>query len=83
MCQLIEIPSDEQYHIIGTKPAIDNDIVAHHIIVYGCDELGECTVKHFLNGKCGRTLRCPPEWKQNSPPKKKIVLKKLIELSHC
>ena len=47
MCQLVEIPGDQQYHIIGTKPAIDNNIVAHHIVVYGCDELGEYTLKVY------------------------------------
>ena len=42
MCQLVKLPDDQEYHMIGSKPAIDNDRVAHHIIVYGCDELGKC-----------------------------------------
>ena len=40
MCQLVKLPDDQEYHIIGTIPKIDNLQVAHHILLYGCDENG-------------------------------------------
>jgi len=36
ICQKYEIPSDKMYHLIATKPIIDNAYVMHHTILYGC-----------------------------------------------
>ena len=35
-----ELPQDGDYHMIATKPFIDNEYVMHHILLYGCDETG-------------------------------------------
>ena len=47
MCQLVKLPDDKEYHIIGTKSKIDNLQVAHHIIIYGCEDAGK--FKTFIN----------------------------------
>ena len=40
-CQYFELPSDQDYHLIASKPYIDNANIMHHIVVYGCgDEVG-------------------------------------------
>ena len=40
-CQYFELPSDQDYHLIATKPYIDNANIMHHIVVWGCaDEVG-------------------------------------------
>ena len=40
MCQMMKIPDDQEYHTIAMKPAIDNEQVAHHMIMYRCPEEG-------------------------------------------
>ncbi|XP_071155959.1 tyramine beta-hydroxylase-like [Mytilus edulis] len=37
-CLLFEFPQDQDYHIVATKPVIDNKHVMHHILLFGCDE---------------------------------------------
>lgn len=39
-CLLFEFPQDQDYHIVATKPVIDNKHVMHHILLFGCDESG-------------------------------------------
>ena len=39
-CMTFELPQDGDYHMIATKPFIDNEYVMHHILLYGCDETG-------------------------------------------
>ena len=42
VCQIFELPSDGDYHIIASEPVIDNVNVLHHILVYGIpDPLGK------------------------------------------
>lgn len=36
MCLNKELPRSDDYHIIATKPSIDNAAVMHHIAVFGC-----------------------------------------------
>lgn len=40
MCQLFDLSSigNNTYHMIGTKPIIDNEDITHHILLFGCDE---------------------------------------------
>jgi dopamine beta-monooxygenase len=38
MCQMFELPSDGDYHVIATEPVIDNANVMHHVIVRMCTE---------------------------------------------
>jgi hypothetical protein len=42
MCQMFDIPSEGDWHVIGNIPLIDNANVMHHTVVYLCtDEEGE------------------------------------------
>ncbi|KAJ8300436.1 hypothetical protein KUTeg_021955 [Tegillarca granosa] len=34
----VELPIDGDYHLVGSKPFLDNVHVVHHIELYGCDE---------------------------------------------
>ncbi|XP_061195555.1 tyramine beta-hydroxylase-like [Saccostrea echinata] len=36
MCQILQWPSEGDYHVIGSKPLIDNSDVAHHVVAFGC-----------------------------------------------
>lgn len=36
LCQTFDIPNDKEYHMLATKPLIDNAYVMHHTILYGC-----------------------------------------------
>nr|KAG5701886.1 hypothetical protein BaRGS_014951 [Batillaria attramentaria] len=51
MCFNFELPDDQEYHLIATKPVIDNDNVMHHMGLTGCSdsasmrsEPSECTM---------------------------------------
>ncbi|KAK3087134.1 hypothetical protein FSP39_002131 [Pinctada imbricata] len=37
-CQILVFPQDNDYHIIGTRPLIDNKDITHHILLFGCNE---------------------------------------------
>ncbi|XP_046567590.1 DBH-like monooxygenase protein 1 homolog [Haliotis rubra] len=41
ICMIFNVPSDQDYHYIGSKPLIDNENVMHHVIVYGCSDTSE------------------------------------------
>lgn len=40
MCMKFKLPTDGDYHIIAEEPVIDNDHVVHHMIMFGCQDLG-------------------------------------------
>lgn len=40
MCLVFDFPQDGDYHVVATKPVIDNHHVMHHILLFGCDETG-------------------------------------------
>lgn len=37
-CLIFEFPQDGDFHIVASKPVIDNHHVMHHILLFGCDE---------------------------------------------
>ena len=37
MCMTFDLPQDGDFHVIADQPNIDNEYVAHHILIYGCD----------------------------------------------
>merc|ERR550532_764057 len=42
MCQHFSLPDvSRDYHVIGSKPIIDNAYVMHHTLLFGCDEAME------------------------------------------
>ncbi|XP_046567536.1 DBH-like monooxygenase protein 1 [Haliotis rubra] len=41
ICMIFDVPSDQDYHYIGSKPLIDNENVMHHVVVYGCSDTSE------------------------------------------
>lgn len=48
MCQAFDIPSDKDYHLVATESRIDNINIAHHMVIYGCEDSGMCTIEHTL-----------------------------------
>ncbi|XP_056001096.1 tyramine beta-hydroxylase-like isoform X2 [Ostrea edulis] len=36
MCQILPWPVEGDFHVIGSKPRIDNDDITHHIVAFGC-----------------------------------------------
>ena len=40
-CMLFDLPADQDYHIVGDQPFVDNLEVMHHILVYGCDVISK------------------------------------------
>ncbi|XP_060064280.1 DBH-like monooxygenase protein 1 homolog [Ylistrum balloti] len=38
LCLLIDLPSDDDYHLIAVEPVLDNVDVIHHIIMYAMDD---------------------------------------------
>lgn len=40
MCMKFKLPADGDYHIIAEEPVIDNGHVVHHMILFGCQDLG-------------------------------------------
>ncbi|KAL3877125.1 hypothetical protein ACJMK2_034878 [Sinanodonta woodiana] len=43
-CMIFDLPQDGDYHLVATKPIIDNVNAMHHIIVYGCKEAENSTI---------------------------------------
>lgn len=39
-CMTFELPQDGDYHMIASKPVIDNEYVMHHILLFGCEDSG-------------------------------------------
>ncbi|CAG2219261.1 unnamed protein product [Mytilus edulis] len=37
-CMLFSLPSNDTFHLVGTKPIIDNKDITHHILLFGCNE---------------------------------------------
>ncbi|CAG2230298.1 unnamed protein product [Mytilus edulis] len=35
---LFRLPSNDTFHLVGTKPIIDNKDITHHILLFGCNE---------------------------------------------
>ncbi len=40
-CQSVELPHDEEYHIIATEGIIVNANVVHHMLLYACEDPGK------------------------------------------
>ncbi|XP_067661768.1 tyramine beta-hydroxylase-like [Haliotis asinina] len=38
ICMTFDLDDSQDYHMIATKPEIDNDNIMHHIILYGCND---------------------------------------------
>ena len=41
VCFNFELPDDQEYHLIATKPFIDNENVMHHMVLTTCDSTGQ------------------------------------------
>ncbi|XP_052692764.1 DBH-like monooxygenase protein 2 homolog isoform X1 [Crassostrea angulata] len=50
-CMTFELPQDGDYHMIATKPVIDNEYVMHHILLFGCGE--SVTKADTVPSSCG------------------------------
>lgn len=37
MCVTIELPTDQEYHLVAYDPVITNIEVMHHTLVFGCE----------------------------------------------
>jgi hypothetical protein len=44
ICQVHDLPTDKDYHLVAAEPYIDNIYVVHHIIVYGCPDQGKAEI---------------------------------------
>lgn len=40
MCQILPWSEEGDFHVIGSKPLVDNADVTHHMIVFGCGSTG-------------------------------------------
>ncbi|XP_053386261.1 uncharacterized protein LOC123538847 isoform X2 [Mercenaria mercenaria] len=52
MCQVIDLPTDRDYHLVANKPYIDNINVMHHAVVYGCTDSAKIEPKHLSPTTC-------------------------------
>ncbi|XP_071155442.1 tyramine beta-hydroxylase-like isoform X1 [Mytilus edulis] len=54
-CMIFNLPSDQVYHLMAYEPYIDNEMVMHHILIYGCDPNEDPVPDEQLNTvtKCG------------------------------
>ncbi|XP_021380223.1 uncharacterized protein LOC110467403 [Mizuhopecten yessoensis] len=51
-CQIFDLP-DGDFHLVGTRPIIDNQELTHHILLFGCDEREEEVPATSNAFKCG------------------------------
>ncbi|CAG2237960.1 Temptin [Mytilus edulis] len=60
-CMIFNLPSDQDYHLMAYEPNIDNEMVMHHIIIYGCDPNEDPVPDEQLNTvtKCGMSADGP------------------------
>ena len=42
-CKTFELPHDQPYHIVASDPLLNNTLVIHHMILYGCE--GNMTIE--------------------------------------
>lgn len=61
ICQHFKIPTDKDYHVIAYKPEIDNNIVMHHILLFGCKSGGNYQLNDahdcgMSNGDCSEQI---------------------------
>ncbi|XP_063446633.1 DBH-like monooxygenase protein 1 [Mytilus trossulus] len=54
-CMIFNLPSDQDYHLMAYEPHIDNEMVMHHMIIFGCDPNEDPVPDEQLNTvtKCG------------------------------
>ncbi|XP_053386346.1 MOXD1 homolog 2-like [Mercenaria mercenaria] len=52
ICQVLDLPSDGDYHLVATTPFIDNKNVMHHAIVYGCSDSANIEPRHLSASQC-------------------------------
>ncbi|ESO98732.1 hypothetical protein LOTGIDRAFT_158680 [Lottia gigantea] len=38
ICVIFDLPQDNDYHLIATKPLIDNTNIVHHAVLFGCED---------------------------------------------
>ncbi|CAH1778940.1 unnamed protein product [Owenia fusiformis] len=60
-CQTFDIPTDQDYHMIASKPIINNTAVMHHTIVFGCiggDDVGSMYREAVPCGMRPADMRC-------------------------
>ncbi|KAK3099911.1 hypothetical protein FSP39_011698 [Pinctada imbricata] len=55
LCIILDVPTNGDYHIIGSTPIVDNSDLVHHIMVYGCSE----KVRENVVGKAYECLLSP------------------------
>ncbi|XP_053380250.1 uncharacterized protein LOC123524569 [Mercenaria mercenaria] len=46
-CMVFDFPQDGDFHMVATTPKLDNKMVMHHILIFGCDENKK--TKHDVN----------------------------------
>ncbi|KAK3577799.1 hypothetical protein CHS0354_024842 [Potamilus streckersoni] len=37
-CMIFDLPKDDDFHLVATRPEVDNSHVVHHMLLFGCDE---------------------------------------------
>ncbi|KAL3870847.1 hypothetical protein ACJMK2_038884 [Sinanodonta woodiana] len=37
-CMIFDLPVDGDFHLVATRPEVDNSHVVHHMLLFGCDE---------------------------------------------
>lgn len=59
-CQILPWTEEGDFHVIGSKPLIDNSDVTHHMIIFGCAGDGNvphCVLRFFFSWfKISRTI---------------------------
>ena len=44
LCMIVDMPTDGNYHMVANTPLVDNKVVLHHMLLYGCNEDGRLYV---------------------------------------
>lgn len=52
MCQVLDLPTDRDYHLVAHEPYINNMNVMHHVLVYGCKDDAEIGEDQFSPNRC-------------------------------
>ncbi|XP_045178890.2 DBH-like monooxygenase protein 1 [Mercenaria mercenaria] len=52
MCQVLDLPSDKDYHLVASEPLIDNINVMHHALIYGCSDYAKIEPSHLSPYQC-------------------------------
>lgn len=55
ICQVLDLPTDKDYHLVAVEPYIDNINVMHHIVAYGCTDKANITADKYQPNECFMT----------------------------